>query len=142
MCEVPSNVLLADSFLHVFDGYSTGSNDLTQVALGAPWAPRRVLLALGAALVPLGALFLERSLRVEMPAARRRAGRAAPEPWGRPGRCGSRWIPMCMFRCSTALVLLRPAQPPLAHETKVPAAQTEKLWGGKRPGRRSGLMNM
>jgi pyruvate,water dikinase len=34
MCEVPSNVLLADSFLHVFDGYSTGSNDLTQVALG------------------------------------------------------------------------------------------------------------
>ena len=34
MCEVPSNVILADEFLDVFDGMSIGSNDLTQLAVG------------------------------------------------------------------------------------------------------------
>lgn len=34
MCEVPTNVLLAEEFLDVFDGYSIGSNDLTQLTLG------------------------------------------------------------------------------------------------------------
>jgi pyruvate,water dikinase len=34
MCEVPSNALNADEFLDVFDGFSIGSNDLTQLALG------------------------------------------------------------------------------------------------------------
>ncbi|HEY4515207.1 MAG TPA: phosphoenolpyruvate synthase [Candidatus Paceibacterota bacterium] len=34
MCEIPSNVLLADDFLDVFDGMSIGSNDLTQLTLG------------------------------------------------------------------------------------------------------------
>jgi pyruvate,water dikinase len=34
MCEIPSNVLLAREFLEVFDGYSIGSNDLTQLTLG------------------------------------------------------------------------------------------------------------
>jgi pyruvate,water dikinase len=34
MCELPSNVVLADEFLKVFDGYSIGSNDLTQLTLG------------------------------------------------------------------------------------------------------------
>jgi pyruvate,water dikinase len=34
MCEIPSNVILADEFLKVFDGYSIGSNDLTQLTLG------------------------------------------------------------------------------------------------------------
>jgi pyruvate,water dikinase len=34
MCEIPSNVLLADQFLEYFDGYSIGSNDLTQLTLG------------------------------------------------------------------------------------------------------------
>jgi pyruvate,water dikinase len=34
MCEVPSNAILADSFLQVFDGFSIGSNDLTQLTLG------------------------------------------------------------------------------------------------------------
>jgi len=34
MCEIPSNILLADEFLQVFDGMSIGSNDLTQLALG------------------------------------------------------------------------------------------------------------
>ncbi|MBT2116885.1 phosphoenolpyruvate synthase [Dyella sp. LX-66] len=34
MCEVPSNALLADEFLDIFDGFSIGSNDLTQLTLG------------------------------------------------------------------------------------------------------------
>ena len=34
MCEIPSNALLADDFLDVFDGFSIGSNDLTQLTLG------------------------------------------------------------------------------------------------------------
>jgi pyruvate,water dikinase len=34
MCEIPSNVLLADEFLDLVDGYSIGSNDLTQCTLG------------------------------------------------------------------------------------------------------------
>ena len=34
MCELPSNALLADQFLEIFDGFSIGSNDLTQLALG------------------------------------------------------------------------------------------------------------
>ncbi len=34
MCEIPSNVILADEFLDVFDGMSIGSNDLTQLVLG------------------------------------------------------------------------------------------------------------
>ena len=34
MCEIPSNALLADQFLEYFDGYSIGSNDMTQLALG------------------------------------------------------------------------------------------------------------
>jgi len=34
MCEIPSNVILAEEFLEVFDGMSIGSNDLTQLVLG------------------------------------------------------------------------------------------------------------
>ncbi|WP_373072774.1 phosphoenolpyruvate synthase [Sulfurimonas sp.] len=34
MCEIPANVILADEFLEVFDGFSIGSNDLTQLTLG------------------------------------------------------------------------------------------------------------
>jgi pyruvate,water dikinase len=34
MCEIPSNALLAEDFLQLFDGFSIGSNDLTQLTLG------------------------------------------------------------------------------------------------------------
>jgi pyruvate,water dikinase len=34
MCELPSNAVLADKFLDIFDGFSIGSNDLTQLTLG------------------------------------------------------------------------------------------------------------
>lgn len=34
MCEIPSNVILADKFCDLFDGFSIGSNDLTQMTLG------------------------------------------------------------------------------------------------------------
>src|SRR4029453_16384647 len=34
MCEIPSNVLLMERFAELFDGFSIGSNDLTQLVLG------------------------------------------------------------------------------------------------------------
>jgi len=34
MCEIPSNAILADEFLQHFDGFSIGSNDMTQLTLG------------------------------------------------------------------------------------------------------------
>jgi pyruvate,water dikinase len=34
MCEIPNNVILADEFSELFDGFSIGSNDLTQLTLG------------------------------------------------------------------------------------------------------------
>jgi pyruvate,water dikinase len=34
MCEIPNNVILAEEFSDLFDGFSIGSNDLTQLALG------------------------------------------------------------------------------------------------------------
>jgi pyruvate, water dikinase len=34
MCEIPSNIILADEFSEIFDGFSIGSNDLTQLTLG------------------------------------------------------------------------------------------------------------
>jgi pyruvate,water dikinase len=34
MCEIPNNVILAEEFAELFDGFSIGSNDLTQLALG------------------------------------------------------------------------------------------------------------
>ena len=45
MCEVPSNAILADEFLQYFDGFSIGSNDLTQLTLGLDRDSGMTLLA-------------------------------------------------------------------------------------------------
>ncbi|HEY1044553.1 MAG TPA: phosphoenolpyruvate synthase [Telluria sp.] len=45
MCEIPSNALLADQFLDHFDGFSIGSNDLTQLTLGLDRDSGMALLA-------------------------------------------------------------------------------------------------
>ncbi len=45
MCEVPSNAILADEFLQFFDGFSIGSNDLTQLTLGLDRVSGMELLA-------------------------------------------------------------------------------------------------
>ena len=34
MCEIPNNVIQVDAFAQLFDGFSIGSNDLTQLTLG------------------------------------------------------------------------------------------------------------
>ena len=46
MCEIPSNALLAEQFLEFFDGFSIGSNDLTQLTLGLDRDSGMPLLAL------------------------------------------------------------------------------------------------
>ena len=45
MCEIPSNAILADRFLEFFDGFSIGSNDLTQLTLGLDRDSRLEVLA-------------------------------------------------------------------------------------------------
>jgi pyruvate,water dikinase len=45
MCEVPSNAILADEFLEHFDGFSIGSNDMTQLTLGLDRDSGMALLA-------------------------------------------------------------------------------------------------
>ncbi|MGI4935784.1 MAG: putative PEP-binding protein, partial [Janthinobacterium lividum] len=45
MCEVPSNAILAEQFLEYFDGFSIGSNDLTQLTLGLDRDSGMALLA-------------------------------------------------------------------------------------------------
>lgn len=46
MCELPSNAVLAEQFLQYFDGFSIGSNDMTQLTLlsteTAAWCPNRL----------------------------------------------------------------------------------------------------
>ena len=42
MCEIPANVILIDRFAELFDGFSIGSNDLTQLTLGVDRDSERV----------------------------------------------------------------------------------------------------
>jgi pyruvate,water dikinase len=61
MCEIPSNAILAEEFLEHFDGFSIGSNDLTQLTLGLDRDSGMELLAID---------FDERDLAVEFLVAR------------------------------------------------------------------------
>jgi pyruvate,water dikinase len=54
MAEIPSNIILADQFCQIFDGFSIGSNDLTQLTLGVDRDSTQI-----------AALFDERSAAVE-----------------------------------------------------------------------------
>ena len=47
MCEIPSNIILADQFAEVFDGFSIGSNDLTQLVLGMDRDSSRMMKDIG-----------------------------------------------------------------------------------------------
>ena len=62
MCEVPSNAILAEEFLQFFDGFSIGSNDLTQLTLGLDRDSGMELLAVD---------FDERDPAVQVPAEAR-----------------------------------------------------------------------
>ena len=77
MCEIPANVVLAEEFLQVFDGFSIGSNDLTQLTLGLDRDSGTV-----------AHLFDERNPAVKR-LMLRHAIRAAQAPDGKPmGICG------------------------------------------------------
>jgi pyruvate,water dikinase len=79
MCELPSNVVLAEEFLRIFDGFSIGSNDLTQLVLGIDRDSGTV-----------SHLFDERDSAVRrMIAAAIDAGRAAGKPIGICGQAPS-----------------------------------------------------
>ncbi len=67
MCEIPSNVILAEEFATRFDGFSIGSNDLTQLVLGVDRDSAQ-----------LAALFDERDEAVMAMIARRSARRTPP----------------------------------------------------------------
>ncbi len=72
MCEIPSNVILAREFLELFDGFSIGSNDLTQLVLGVDRDSER-----------LAPLFQERDASVkEMIRSVIRTARALGKPVG------------------------------------------------------------
>jgi len=49
MCELPSNAVLVDEFLEYFDGFSIGSNDMTQLTLGLDRDSGLVAATFGAA---------------------------------------------------------------------------------------------
>ena len=63
MCEIPSNVLLADEFLDIFDGFSIGSNDLTQLTLGLD-RDAGMLSHIGNERNPAVKILLSRAIRV------------------------------------------------------------------------------
>ena len=58
MCEVPSNALLAEEFLEIFDGFSIGSNDLTQLTLGLDRGLPRTIPGSRASPPPLSWVFV------------------------------------------------------------------------------------
>ncbi len=82
MCEIPNNVILAEEFAELFDGFSIGSNDLTQLTLGVDRDSEL-----------LAHLFDERDPGVKRLIAHGRGGGAPQGPEGRHLRPGAQRLP-------------------------------------------------
>ena len=82
MCEIPNNVVLADEFADLFDGFSIGSNDLTQLTLGVDRDSEL-----------LAHIFDERDPGVKRDDRNGRARRAAQGPQDRHLRPGAQRLP-------------------------------------------------
>ncbi len=93
MAEIPSNILLAEDFARIFDGFSIGSNDLTQLTLGVDRD--------GATVAPL---FEERSPAVKWSCARLvEAAHRAGRPVGICGQAPSDYPDFAAFLVSLGI---------------------------------------
>ena len=86
MCEIPSNVILANEFAEIFDGFSIGSNDLTQLTLGIDRDLTQLVLGVDRDSEIVAHVFDERNAAVKMMIAS--VIRAAKSKGRKIGICG------------------------------------------------------
>jgi pyruvate,water dikinase len=116
MCEIPANVVMADAFLKIFDGYSIGSNDLTQLVLGLDRDSGTV-----------AHLFDERDEAVKrMISAAIRAARAAGKPIGICGQAPSDYPDFAAWLVGEGVTSVS-LNPDSAIKTAIRIAEAEKL---------------